>query len=247
MENTLGNIIGFNILAFIIAYLIGSLNTSILVSKKMMKEDIRSSGSGNAGATNMARKTGFGAGMLISFIDWTKVTLTAFIFWILKTQIKHGFDYVYIQLVAFAVFAGHIWPIFFKFKGGKGVSAFLGFVMAWNVVAGLLVIIFFWVIVYFVDKISFSSISMTIFIVFLSLIPWFNNGMLTTIMSPGSGCYFDCVHFWITPGFTLLISILVVVKHRENIKRMIKKEESSFRQSVMKREPGCKLFKNKKS
>ncbi|MCP4354763.1 MAG: hypothetical protein GY793_03850 [Proteobacteria bacterium] len=63
------NIIGFNILAFLIAYLIGALNTSIIVSKRMLKEDIRQSGSGNAGATNMARKTGFGGGMLIAFID----------------------------------------------------------------------------------------------------------------------------------------------------------------------------------
>ncbi len=235
------NIIGFNILAFSIAYLIGALNTSIIVSRRMLKEDIRQSGSGNAGATNMARKTGFGGGMLIAFIDWTKVVFTALIFWVLKIKAGHGFETVYIQLVAFGVLVGHIWPIFFKFKGGKGVSAFLGFVMSWNIIVGLIVIVLFWVIVYFVDKISFASMACTVIVVLLTLVPWFNNGVLTTIMN--SGTDMSDIHYWLTPIFATLVSIIVISKHHQNIGRLIRKEESSFRESILKREPGCKLFK----
>ncbi|NQZ29041.1 MAG: glycerol-3-phosphate acyltransferase [Mycoplasmatales bacterium] len=235
------NIIGFNILAFLFAYLIGALNTSIIVSRKMLKEDIRQSGSGNAGATNMARKTGFGGGMLIAFIDWTKVVFTTLIFWILKEKAGHGFETIYIQIVAFGVLVGHIWPIFFKFKGGKGVSAFLGFVMSWNIIAGLIIIIVFWIIVYFVDKISFASMACTLVVVILTFIPWFNNGILTTIMKSGSDI--KQVQYWLTPLFATLVSMIVISKHYQNIKRLIKKEESSFRESILKRKPGCKLFK----
>ncbi len=235
------NIIGFNILAFLIAYLIGALNTSIIVSKKMLKEDIRQSGSGNAGATNMARKTGFGGGMLIAFIDWTKVVFTALIFWVLKMKAGHGFETIYIQLVAFGVLVGHIWPVFFKFKGGKGVSAFLGFVMSWNIIVGLIVIVVFWVIVYFVDKISFSSMACTVIVVLLTFIPWFNNGVLTTIMNGGHDM--SNIEYWLTPLFATLVSIIVISKHHQNISRLIKKQESSFRESILKKQPGCKLFK----
>ena len=233
--------IGFNILAFLIAYLIGALNTSIIVSRKMLKEDLRQSGSGNAGATIMARKTGFGGGMLIAFIDWTKVVFTALIFWVLKEKAGHGFETVYIQLVAFGVLVGHIWPIFFKFKGGKGVSAFLGFVMSWNIIVGLLVIVVFWIIVYFVDKISFASMACTLFVVVLTFVPWFNNGVLTTIMKSGDDI--KDMQYWLTPLFATLVSIIVISKPHQNINRLIKREESSFRGSILKREPGCKLFK----
>ncbi len=239
MENI--NIIGFNMLAFLIAYLFGALNTSIIASRKMLNEDIRKSGSGNAGATNMARRTGFGGGMLISFIDWTKVVFIALIFWVLKEKVGHGFETVYIQLVAFGVLVGHIWPIFFKFKGGKGVSAFLGFTMSWNVIAGLIVIIAFWFIVYLVDKISFSSIACTILVVVLTFIPWFNNGVLTTLMK--SGVDMNSINYWITTIISILISIIIISKHHQNITRLLNGEESSFRVSILKKEPGCKLFK----
>ncbi len=115
--------------------------------------------------------------------------------------------------------------------------------MSWNIVAGILMIIFFWVFTYFVDKISLSSIVSSILVVIFTIIPWFNNGIMTTIMGHDSGYNISSFHYWVTPMFALAMSFIIIFKHRSNIKRLIHGQESSFRQSVLKRKPGCKLFK----
>ncbi len=236
--------IGFNILAMIIGYLIGSINNSIIVSKYILKKDVRKTGSGNAGATNIARQIGFLSGLAIWFVDWFKVVLIVVVIYLIKENTTSGISYVYVQLAGLASLAGHVWPIFFKFKGGKGVSAMFGLFVAFNWVVTLIVLVVFWICVYLFDKVSVASIiSLTIGTI-LAFIPFFlipseygNYSYMMMDMPNYTGLY-----QWLTGLVFSLCGIIIVVKHTQNIQRVITKKESSFREGVLKRESGCKLF-----
>ena len=119
----------------VISYLLGSLNGSLLLSKLILKDDIRRHGSGNAGATNVLRTYGKGWTVLVSLWDMGKGALAVALGWGLGLWIG-GRD---IGMIAagFCVILGHVFPVFFKFKGGKGVATACAvlFALDWRVAA----------------------------------------------------------------------------------------------------------------
>lgn len=189
------------VLCAVVAYLLGSFNTAVAVSKGLYKKDVREFGSGNAGMTNMFRVLGKKAGILTALGDVLKALIAValgFFVW--------GTDGQY--LAGFFCIIGHIFPVYFHFKGGKGVIvAAITVLLIDPLVFGVLVLI--WGLMFFATKIiSAASVTAAFF-------------------------YPLVVSFFTEPGFGVLFSFLiaftVLFMHRENIKRMIRKEEKPFK------------------
>lgn len=123
------------LIAVVIAYLLGSLSTSIILAKLQGKADPRTQGSGNAGATNVLRNNGKKDAIIVligdAFKGWIAIMLAKFF----------GLQHTALAIIAIAVIAGHVFPVFFKFKGGKGVATFLGALLGISFVCMLVAII----------------------------------------------------------------------------------------------------------
>lgn len=196
------------ILVILTGYLLGNISPSIIVGR-MMGVEIREKGSGNAGSTNALRVLGKKAGAITLVIDVLKGTLAVY----LGEVISAGFfpdPRLFGLLAGLSVVIGHIWPIAFKFKGGKGVATTFGVLLGINfylALSCLLVLIF---LVAVTRRVSVGSMGAFITLPFA-----------ITIFS--GGIYED--RPLLTLGFALLIGIIVLIKHKDNIKRLIKKEE----------------------
>lgn len=207
------------VLIGVVSYLLGSLNFSIILSEVVKKKDIRKSGSGNAGATNMMRTYGIKAAVGTMLGDIFKVAIGILVaFAILGVPMKYIFtnpaDAAEIQRVMlYKEFAGlfcvlgHIFPLYFKFKGGKGVAACTG-----------MVIIVDW------------RIALILFVIFVSVIlisKWISLGSIViAILYPV--LIFVFYKNWILSLVALLFTAIVIIAHRENIKRLIKGEENKI-------------------
>ena len=137
----------YYIIMGIIAYLIGSINFSILISKKIAGFDVREKGSGNAGTTNMLRTVGKGAAVLTLILDILKGVLTIFsTFFYRWLCLKIGHveldESILAQISGIMVILGHTYPIYFGFKGGKGVATALGILLTTNYQIGLICLVF---------------------------------------------------------------------------------------------------------
>lgn len=200
----------------VISYLLGSLNFGVILSKSMKKEDVRDSGSGNAGTTNMMRTYGKVWGFLTIAGDILKVVLAIWIaFKImpveeLKAMLDNVSGYPQVVLKSFAgLFAvlGHIFPCYFRFKGGKGVATSGGMVIVidWRIALVLLVI--FALTILITKYVSLGSILMAIFYpIFIGI--FYKDVVLVTI--------------------ALVFTIIVVVAHRENVKRLFNHTENKI-------------------
>lgn len=207
------------VLIGVVSYLLGSLNFSIILSEVVKNKDIRKSGSGNAGATNMMRTYGIKAAVGTMLGDIFKVAIGILVaFAILGVPMKYIFtnpaDAAEIQRVMlYKEFAGlfcvlgHIFPLYFKFKGGKGVAACTG-----------MVIIVDW------------RIALILFVIFVSVIlisKWISLGSIViAILYPV--LIFVFYKNWILSLVALLFTAIVIIAHRENIKRLIKGEENKI-------------------
>jgi len=179
-----------------ISYLMGSIPFGFLLTKLFLKIDIREIGSGNIGATNVLR-TGnklIGYGTLI--LDIVKAVIPVLIS-------KFYFE-EYIYISALAVFIGHVFPIWLKFKGGKGVATYVGILFCINIYLGLFFIIS-WLIIFLFSK--FSSLASILATLVVPVYTLFNND-------------FENKYFFI------IMFILIFYTHKENVKRLINKEES---------------------
>ena len=180
----------------IISYLMGSIPFGLILTKVFLKKDIREIGSGNIGATN-ALRTGN------KLIGYSTLLLDVFKAVIPVLYVKINFpDAVYIS--ALCAFVGHVFPIWLRFKGGKGVAVYVGILFSLNIFFGLVFGIC-WLIIFFISK--YSSLA--------SLI----------------GSLFIPVYILITKDFEnvffyVLMFILISFTHRENIKRLKNKEET---------------------
>ena len=180
----------------IISYLMGSIPFGLILSKIFLKKDIREIGSGNIGATNALRTGNKIIGYTTLFFDILKAILPVF-------YVKIYFpELVYVS--SLCVFLGHVFPIWLKFKGGKGVATYLGILFALNIYFSLIFIIS-WFVTFGLSKYSslaslVASISIPIYLLFSSQ---FNQVIFFTIMF-----------------------ILIFFTHRENIKRLKNKEET---------------------
>ena len=182
----------------IASYLIGSISSAVIICKALSLPDPRTQGSKNPGATNVLRLGGKKTAALVLFFDGLKGAVPVFI------GDYYGFGLIALTLTVLCAFLGHIFPVFFRFRGGKGVATYLGGLIAINLLAGLIFSII-WLVVAKVLKISSMS------------------ALIATALSP--------FYFYLITGdmaSTLiigLISLLIFYTHRGNIKRLINKEE----------------------
>jgi|GEM_PF-201483 len=194
----------------VISYLVGSLSFAIIVSKSMRLNDPRSYGSQNAGATNVMRSGNKKAAILTLLGDLIKGLLVVLIARFITRGIDGG-DAI-VGLCGVMAVIGHVYPIFFKFKGGKGVATAIGVMLGLNLYLALLLIVT-WIIVFKLTKVSSLS------------------AIIATLLSPlyayilmGNSSYF---------GAATIIAFFVVYKHKENIIRLIKGTEGTFKKKAI--------------
>jgi len=177
------------IILIVIAYLVGSLSSAVLVAKFFNVPDPRTQGSGNPGATNMLRLAGKLPAIITLLADALKGTLPVFFAVLIDMS---GFS---LGLIALAAVLGHVFPIFFKFQGGKGVATFFGGLIAISPLTGLVAIIAWIAIVLITRYASLAS-------------------LLASAVATGCTLFFE-------PGAfipVLLIFVLIAWRHLENIR-----------------------------
>ena len=192
-------------LAVLAAYLIGSLSFGVLVSRAFGLPDPRSYGSHNPGATNVLRSGKKPAAVLTLLLDAAKGALPV---WLVdRFGAAWGLGEGTVALVGLAAFVGHLWPVFFGFRGGKGVATAAGVLLAMNPWLGLATLASFAIIVAFFRYVSLGSMVASVFAVFFS---WFlyRNIALTAAVA--------------------VMAALLVWRHRENIQRLVKGTESKL-------------------
>lgn len=205
------------IIVAIIAYLIGSVNFSILISKKMAGFDVREKGSGNAGTTNMLRSVGKKAAAITLICDILKGVVSIVIAIIVGNIVKNLDRELLLQIAGIAVVIGHTFPIFFGFKGGKGVATSLGVLLMSNWQIGLICLVFALVLMALTRMVSLGSCGAAILFPVLTL---FINQHYTVLTEGKSGrVYFV---------YSVILAIIVLYNHRSNIKRILNGTENKL-------------------
>ena len=183
------------IIMALIAYVIGSINFSVIISKKVAGFDVREKGSGNAGSTNMLRSVGKKAAALTLVCD------------ILKGVISIGI----------AVVLGHTFPVFFGFKGGKGVATSLGVLLISNWQIGLICLVFALVLMVLTKMVSLGSCGAAVLYPVLTL---FINQHYTVLTEGKSGKAYLI--------YSIILAVIVLYNHRSNIKRLLNGTENKL-------------------
>ena len=184
------------ILAITISYLMGSIPFGLILSKVFLKKDIRKIGSGNIGATNVLRTGNKIIGYSTLSLDILKAVIPLLYF-------KFYFpEFIYVS--SLSIFIGHVFPLWLKFKGGKGVATYVGILFSISYIFGL-VFAASWLLIFFISR--YSSLG----------------SILASLMIP--------VFIFFNPNyeneyFFIIMFILILFTHRENVKRLINKEES---------------------
>lgn len=205
------------IIIAIIAYLIGSINFSILISKKKAGYDIRQKGSGNAGTTNMLRNLGKKYAAITLICDVLKGVVAIVIAIIVGNILGDTNKALLVQIAGVAVVIGHTFPIFFGFKGGKGVATSLGILLMTNWQLGLICLVFALVLMALTRVVSMGSIAAAILYPILTL---FVGGGHYIVESSGLGNgYFI---------YSVILDVIVIFNHRENIKRILSGTENKI-------------------
>ncbi len=179
-----------------VCYFAGSVPFGLILTKIFLKKDIREIGSGNIGATNVVRTGNKLIGYITLLLDILKAVIP-----ILFIKMNQP-DLIYVA--SLSTFLGHVFPVWLKFKGGKGVATYVGILFCINFLLGL-VFVLSWLIVFFFFK--FSSLS----------------SILGSLSVP--------IFVFISPNFKneyffIIMFVLILFTHRENVKRLINKEES---------------------
>ena len=201
------------IIVALVAYLIGSVSFSVIISKKMAGFDVREKGSGNAGATNMLRSVGTKAAVLTLLCDALK-GVVAIIFAIIVGAIAKNSDKaLLVQIAGILVVIGHTFPVFFNFKGGKGVATSLGVLLMTNWKIGLICLVFALVLMALTRMVSMGSVGAAVLFPVLVL---FINTNYT--ISDGSS-YFV---------YSIILALIVAFNHRSNIQRILNGTENKI-------------------
>lgn len=198
----------------IIAYLIGSINFSIIISKKIAGFDVRKKGSGNAGTTNMLRSVGKKAAALTLLCDILKGIVAIGIAILIGVLIKDTNKALLVQIAAISVVLGHTFPIFFQFKGGKGVATSLGVLLIVNWKIGLICLIFALILIILTRMVSLGSVGAAI------LYPVLVMFIHTNYTVEGSRYGYLI--------FSIILAVLVAFNHRTNIKRLLAGTENKI-------------------
>lgn len=204
------------ILTAVIAYAIGSVNFSIIFSKKFAGFDVREKGSGNAGTTNMLRSAGKGLAALTLVCDILKGVVAVLVAYGIGKIGANVKPEILIQLAGFFAVLGHTFPVYFGFKGGKGVATSLGILLLVNWQIGLICLVFALLVMAITRMVSLGSIMAAILFPVLTI--------------------FITEHYIISGNyiiFGIAMAILVIFNHRANLKRIYKGEENklSFKNS----------------
>jgi len=209
--------LAYYIIIAIITYLIGSINFSILISKKVAGFDVREKGSGNAGTTNMLRSVGKGAALITLILDilkgviaiWIAIGYGNIVSKLANIQIDNR---ICVQLAGIFVIIGHTFPIYFGFKGGKGVATALGILLTTNYQIGLICLIFALILIIITKMVSVGSLTAAILLPILAL-------------------FLEKEKF-IVPGnyfiYGLIVALIIIFNHRENIKRLLNGTENKI-------------------
>ena len=202
-------------LTAIIAYLIGSINFSVILSKKMAGFDVREKGSGNAGSTNMLRSVGKKAAAITLICDILKGVVSIGIAILLGNVIENMNRELLLQIAGIAVVTGHTFPIFFGFKGGKGVATSLGVILMSNWQIGLICLVFALVLMVLTKMVSLGSCAAAVLFPVLTL---FINTNYTVLSEDKSGKVYLI--------YSILLAVIVLFNHRSNIKRILNGTEN---------------------
>ena len=174
----------------------GSIPFGLILTKIFLKKDIREIGSGNIGATNVLRTGNKTIGYLTLVLDVLKAIIPVI-------YIKFQFpELVYVS--SLSVFIGHVFPVWLKFIGGKGVATYVGILFSINYIFGAL-FVFSWLIIFFISK--YSSLG----------------SILSTLLIP---IFIFLKSNYENEYFFIIMFVLILYTHRENVKRLINKEES---------------------
>ena len=201
----------------IIAYLIGSVNFSILISKRKAGYDIRQKGSGNAGTTNVLRNLGKKYAAITLIYDILKGVVAIGIAVIAGHIIKDANNALLVQIAGIAVVIGHTFPIFFGFKGGKGVATSLGILLITNWQIGLICLVFGVVLIALTRVVSMGSMAAAVLFPVLTL--FIGNGYYIV---PGEGLGNGYLIY------SIILAVIVIFNHRENIKRILTGTENKI-------------------
>ena len=205
------------LITVIAAYLIGSINFAVIFAKAFLKKDVRELGSGNAGTTNVMRNAGFLPGALTFVCDALKGFAATYMGKLIFNYIAETSGDIWAEgiygayICGLACMLGHVFPVFFQFKGGKGVATSVGIFAVcspWAIIIGLTVFAIFLIISRIV---SLSSLIATVTVVVCSV-----------IFSDESASLLPQVIL------SVLMGVIVVLKHRENIKRLLSGTESKI-------------------
>ena len=202
------------IIIAVIAYLIGSINFSIILSKRMAGFDIREKGSGNAGTTNMLRAVGKKAAIITLICDILKGVVSILIAVLAGKIVKNLDNALLVQLAGIFVIIGHTFPIFFKFKGGKGIATSLGVLLMINWQIGLICLIFALVLMALTKMVSVGSISAAI--LFPILVAFIDQNYIVPTSNSN----------WSYLVFSIIVALLVIFNHRANVQRILNGKEN---------------------
>ena len=205
------------IIMAIIAYCIGSVSFSVIFSKKFAGFDVREKGSGNAGSTNMLRSVGKKAAALTLVCDILKGVVAIVIAIILGNVVKDINRELLLQIAGIAVVLGHTFPVFFQFKGGKGVATSLGILLMSNWQIGLICLVFGIVLIALTRMVSLGSCAAAVLFPVLTL---FINDHYTVLTQGKQGNVYLV--------YSIILAIIVLYNHRSNIKRILNGTENKL-------------------
>lgn len=200
------------IIMAVIAYAIGSISFSVIFSKKFGGFDVRQKGSGNAGSTNVLRTVGKKAAILTLICDILKGVVAILIAILIGNIVKDVDKSLLVQIAAVFVVVGHTFPIFFAFKGGKGVATSLGVLLLINWQIGLICLVFALLIMLLTRMVSAGSV-------------------LAAILFPVLTLFIGKEHFIVSGNyliFSIIMALIVMFNHRSNIKRILNGTENKI-------------------
>ena len=194
--------------AALVAYLVGSLSFAVVVSRFMGLADPRTYGSNNPGATNVLRSGNKLAALLTLLLDGVKGWLP--VWWVVHQGAAYGLGEGTVAMVALAAFAGHVWPVFFRFQGGKGVATAAGVLMGIDPLLGLATLATWLIVAYFSRYSSLAALASAVF----------------------APAYYFLGHrvAWYVANRVLLaatvMSAVLIWRHQANIGKLMRGEES---------------------
>ena len=196
------------LLVILLAYLIGSIPTSVWVSRRFFGIDIRDYGSGNAGATNVYRVLGSRWGTFVMIMDMLKGMAAVQLAWLLPAYLDQEIQFQNLQTgLGLAAVLGHIFPIWADFRGGKGVATVFGMVLGISPITAVGCVGVFLIVLYLTRFVSLSSILASIaFPIFILIIFNVDNPLYRV--------------------FAIAVALIVLLTHQKNIGRLLRGEES---------------------